>query len=495
MIDGLDAERETAGVTPTGRFGRLVDGARDSASAPLAEGAASPETRLREGLYRRTLAIGDAAAALLLVLLALPLIGYSASVAACAFAPLLVFLCKVSGLYDRDEVVLNKSTLDESPVLVHVAALFTFLVWLYLGAATSISPATEDVVSLWAVAFALMLLGRLVARWAARRLAATERCLVIGEPESIRVVAAKLDSAHLNARVVASVSTEDAIWRRRSAAELVTSFRRAVREHRVHRVIIAPGPGSGDETTEMLRAAKHAGVRVSLLPRVIEVVGSTVVFDHVEGLTMLGVPRFGLSRSSLLLKRGFDLIGTSLLLIATAPLMLLIALAVRFDRRGPGPVLFRQTRVGKDGRQFQMLKFRSMDVGADARREELRYLNITVGLFKVPDDPRVTRVGRFLRKTSLDELPQLFNVWRGEMSLVGPRPLVVDEDEQVVGFDRHRLYLKPGMTGHWQILGSARVPMHEMVGIDYLYVASWSLWVDVKILLRTIPFVLRCRGL
>jgi lipopolysaccharide/colanic/teichoic acid biosynthesis glycosyltransferase len=132
-----------------------------------------------------------------------------------------------------------------------------------------------------------------------------------------------------------------------------------------------------------------------------------------------------------------------------------------------------------------------MVVGADAQKEELRDLNeVGDGMFKISRDPRVTRVGELLRRTSLDELPQLFNVLRGEMSLVGPRPLVVDEDAQVLGLDRSRLHLTPGMTGPWQVLG-ARVPMQEMVGIDYLYVANWSLWLDVKLLLRTIRHVVR----
>jgi exopolysaccharide biosynthesis polyprenyl glycosylphosphotransferase len=261
----------------------------------------------------------------------------------------------------------------------------------------------------------------------------------------------------------------------------------------VHRVIIAPVTFDARDTLNLVRVAKQAGIRVSLLPRLFEVVGSSVEFDHLDGLTMLGVRRFGLSRSSRLVKRAFDLVGASLILAAAAPVMLAIAVAVRLDSRGPA--FFRQTRVGKDGKRFEMLKFRSMVVDADARKEALRHLNETSGLFKIENDPRITRVGRWLRRTSLDELPQLFNVWRGEMSLVGPRPLVVDEDAQVHGLDRHRLHLTPGMTGHWQILGSARIPMDEMVGIDYLYVANWSLWEDVKILLRTIPVVFTSRGM
>jgi lipopolysaccharide/colanic/teichoic acid biosynthesis glycosyltransferase len=133
--------------------------------------------------------------------------------------------------------------------------------------------------------------------------------------------------------------------------------------------------------------------------------------------------------------------------------------------------------------------------GADALKPTLYALNEAEGLFKIADDPRVTRVGRWLRRFSLDELPQLVNVLRGEMSLVGPRPLVSDDDARITGLDRRRLHLTPGMTGHWQILGSARVPLPEMVKLDYLYVAGWSLWSDAKILLRTVPYVLARRGM
>jgi lipopolysaccharide/colanic/teichoic acid biosynthesis glycosyltransferase len=169
--------------------------------------------------------------------------------------------------------------------------------------------------------------------------------------------------------------------------------------------------------------------------------------------------------------------------------MIALAAAIRLDSRGSA--LFRQIRVGRDGRHFHIYKFRSMEVGAEGRKDQLRGLNeVGDGMFKITDDPRVTRVGRFLRRTSLDELPQIINVLRGEMSLVGPRPLVTDEDAQVLGLDRSRLHLTPGMTGPWQILGS-RVPMREMVKLDYLYVANWSLWQDIKLLMRTVRHVAR----
>jgi lipopolysaccharide/colanic/teichoic acid biosynthesis glycosyltransferase len=181
-------------------------------------------------------------------------------------------------------------------------------------------------------------------------------------------------------------------------------------------------------------------------------------------------------------------------LLVVSPFLVLWAVAIKLDSKGP--VFFRQLRVGQHGERFQMLKFRTMIENADQMKDSLRDRNeAQEGLFKIADDPRVTRVGRFLRKSALDELPQLLNILKGQMSLVGPRPLVIEEDQRVEGWHRRRLELMPGMTGHWQILGPARVPLGEMVAIDYLYVANWSLWKDVKILLRTVPHVLGRHGL
>ena len=160
----------------------------------------------------------------------------------------------------------------------------------------------------------------------------------------------------------------------------------------------------------------------------------------------------------------------------------------------PGPVLFRQTRIGRNGAPFSMLKFRSMSEDADSLKEALRGLNEAEGLFKIADDPRITRVGRILRRTSIDEFPQVLNVLRGKMSLIGPRPLVPEEDGMIRGWHRRRLQLTPGMTGPWQVLGSARIPLREMVTIDYQYVGNWSLWADVKIMLRTLGLMVARRG-
>ena len=216
--------------------------------------------------------------------------------------------------------------------------------------------------------------------------------------------------------------------------------------------------------------------------------------DDVDGVQLLGVRRGGLSLSSWVMKRGMDLAGASLGLLALTPVLLGSALAIKVT--SPGPVFFRQPRIGRDGRAFQILKLRSMVLDAEARKGTLHDANEAHGgLFKIADDPRITSVGRFLRRTSMDELPQLINVLKGEMSLVGPRPLVPDEDERIDGWHRTRLELVPGMTGFWQVNGSSRIPLPEMVKMDYLYGANWSLWLDIKILLRTVPYVLSRRGL
>ena len=226
----------------------------------------------------------------------------------------------------------------------------------------------------------------------------------------------------------------------------------------VHRAIVAPGSAEGGEMLNLVRTLKAVGVRVSVLPRLLEVVGSSVEFDDLHGVTVMGVRRFELTRSSAVVKRSFDLLGASLGLLAVSPLLAVIAVAIKLDSRGP--VFFRQLRVGQHGERFYMLKFRTMVPDAEALKDSLRDRNeAQEGLFKIADDPRVTRVGRFLRKSALDELPQLFNILKGEMSLVGPRPLVIEEDQRVEGWHRRRLELTPGMTGHWQILGPARVPL------------------------------------
>ena len=225
----------------------------------------------------------------------------------------------------------------------------------------------------------------------------------------------------------------------------------------------------------------------------IDVAGDRTTIRPVDGLPMLHVEHPALSGARRLVKAAFDRAGAAAMLIACSPLLLGLALAVRAD--SPGPVLFRQIRVGKDGRRFVMFKFRTMYSDAEGRLASLRQLNEYHGvLFKIRDDPRVTRVGRWLRRLSLDELPQLFNVLRGEMSLVGPRPPLPAEVEAYPEDMRRRLAVRPGMTGLSQVSGRSDLPWEEAVRLDLRYVENWSLSLDLVILLRTLTAVARSSG-
>lgn len=474
-----------------GRFGRAGSRGRSL----LVESVAPPSVQSRDKLFRRTLIVADVLAGLMAVWFVTAIFGDLGPGRYALLLPAVIpFVNTASGLYRRDELVLSKNTLDETPAVFQASTISVIAAYLVQSWLIATPLGAQVIAVALASLTALTLLLRLGGRSLAFALAAPERCLVVGGTDAARRFESKLSTGRsVKAQFVGRLPFEPP----RRAAEparqgSLWDFRQAVRKLRVHRVIIE-GDGAPPETVhEAIQSAKAVGVKVSLLPRMFEIVGSSVAFDYIGGLTVLGLRRFGLSRRAWFVKRGFDLVGSSLILALLSPFLLLIAIAIRLESRGL--TLFRQTRVGRHGDHFEMLKFRSMVPDAEARKRDLQALNEADGLFKIAKDPRVTRVGRLLRRTSLDELPQLINVLRGEMSLVGPRPLVVDEDEQIRGWHRRRLHLTPGMTGPWQVLGGAIIPLREMVAIDYLYVANWSLWDDIKILLRTVPCVVGARG-
>jgi exopolysaccharide biosynthesis polyprenyl glycosylphosphotransferase len=477
----------------------------DAARRRRATAARGPAVCLRrDALFRRALLVADIAAILgaliLTVVLSSRRVPLHLTWESFVGVPPLLIGAKLLGLYDRDETLLRRTTLDEAPKLFQLATLCTLVALLAGRLVVAGTLDRREALFLWVVLAAMLLLARASARGIALWLGPVERCLFIGDERSAEVVGAKLNGhggvkakiiAHLDMGQVAPWST-DAF-----SAPRLTEIRDLAQTLDVHRAIIAPGWGAdadASETLNLVRTLKAVDVRVSVLPRMLEVVGSAVEFDDLHGVTLLGVRRFDLTRSSAALKRAFDVLGASLGLLAISPLLIAVAILIKLDTRGP--VLFSQLRVGRHGRRFHMIKFRTMVPDADAMKDALRDRNeAKEGLFKIAQDPRVTRMGRFLRITALDELPQLFNIVKGEMSLVGPRPLIVEEDERIEGWHRRRLELMPGMTGPWQILGPSRVPLKEMVALDYLYVANWSLWTDVKILLRTVPHVFGRRGL
>jgi exopolysaccharide biosynthesis polyprenyl glycosylphosphotransferase len=476
------------------------DHASAALMSDLREGVGMRTNLWRDQLFRRALFLADVCAfAITIVVLSL-LSGRPLQVTWVGVFGLLslCFAAKVFGLYDHDRSVLRKSTLDEAPKLFQVATLGALCTWLaggFVVAGETLS--RPEALLLWSLLFLLLILARATARALALAFAPAERCLFIGDAASAKTIESKLSGHHgVKAELVAHLDpAEVAKWSTNAVhGPRLTEIHELANSLDVERAIIGPDSVEPEKMLDLVCTLKAVGIKVSVLPRLLEVVGSSVEFDDLHGVTLMGVRGFALTRSSTRVKRVFDFVGALFGLVAVAPLMAIFAIAIKLDSRGP--VFFKQRRVGRHGEYFELFKFRTMVANADELKESLRDRNeAQEGLFKIAEDPRVTRVGKLLRKTSLDELPQLFNILRGEMSLVGPRPLVVDEDEHVTGWYRRRLELMPGMTGPWQILGPARVPLKEMGAIDYLYVANWSLWGDVKIMVRTIPHMLGRQGL
>jgi exopolysaccharide biosynthesis polyprenyl glycosylphosphotransferase len=442
----------------------------------------------REQIYRRYLAGADGLAALVSAIAAAAITGTHLTWLVVAAPAVLVIGAKLQGLYDRDDLVIRKSTWSELPRLLSLTAVTTLIGYAaraqLLGGQNS---RAGFFLALWFSLLASMLAGRTLARRVARARAPDERCVIVGDAaycSGLGEGIAHIDGVTLVctvplAQLAGSADALHALTQRVSAHRLIIAFDRQLSE-------VA--------TLELVRLAKAIGLRVSLLPSVMAAVGGSVVVDQLGGYTLLGVPRFGLSKSSAAIKRAADVFGALVVLLLLAPVMVVTALLIKFDT--PGPVFFQQTRVGRRGTRFGMLKFRSMVDGAEALKVGLSGRNEAGdGMFKIAADPRITTVGRALRRTKIDELPQLFNVLAGKMSLVGPRPLVLEEDEQIIGLDRRRLHLTPGMTGPWQILGSSEVPITEMAKLDYLYIANWSLWEDLRILGQTLFLVAHRDGI
>jgi exopolysaccharide biosynthesis polyprenyl glycosylphosphotransferase len=258
--------------------------------------------------------------------------------------------------------------------------------------------------------------------------------------------------------------------------------------------LVAGGSVATETAERVYRDLQDLPVDFHLSTGVLGVAASRVAVQRFDDVPVLGLRRVELTRWQQVLKRAFDLVVTSLLVVLLSPVMVACALAVRLS--GPGPILFRQRRFGQDGTVFHVHKFRSMVADAEDRLPALRAIgNEADGpLFKLHHDPRVTWVGRILRGWSLDELPQLLDVLAGQMSLVGPRPLVTHEIDLTDPWARTRLRVKPGVTGLWQVAGRHRLPFDDLVRYDLFYVENWSLSMDLFVLLRTIPAVLRRSG-
>jgi exopolysaccharide biosynthesis polyprenyl glycosylphosphotransferase len=417
--------------------------------------------------------------------------------------PLWVVIAKVYGLYAHDEERTDHSTSDDAVGVFHLVTVGTWTLFLVQELTGVMRAPPAKFALFWILAIILITLCRVAARTYCRsRLTYLQNTVIVGAGDVGQLIGRKLlQHPEYGINLVGFVDSEPK--ERRDDLEHLTvlgapeRLPAIVRVFDVERVIFAFSKEPHDEALDLVRSLKDLDVQVDIVPRFFEVVGPNVGIHTVEGIPLLGLPPLHLSRSARILKRGVDLVGAAVGLLLLAPLFAVIACRIKHET--PGPVFFRQIRMGRGDKTFRIYKFRTMVDDADRRKSEVAHLNMHAAnggdprMFKVPEDPRITPFGAFLRRYSLDELPQLINVVKGEMSLVGPRPLILDEDRYIIDWARKRLDLTPGITGLWQVLGRSEIPFEEMTKLDYLYVTNWSLWGDVRLIFGTIPALTRTR--
>jgi exopolysaccharide biosynthesis polyprenyl glycosylphosphotransferase len=413
-----------------------------------------------------------------------------------ASIPLWLIGAKLLGLYDRDEERADHSTADD---LARVFVLVTVGSFLFTRVALFtdlVQPDLGKLTLFWAAAVVLVTAARVVARMIVSRSAKyVQRTVIVGAGSTGQLIARKVrQHPEYGLDLIGFVDSDPRPLR--SDLENVPVLGELeelpdiVRTLNVERVIVAFVQGSDEETLAPIRIVRELDVQIDIVPRLFEVMSPRSEIHSVEGLPVLGLPPIRIARSSRLVKRSVDVIGSSVGLLVTAPLFAYIAWRIKRD--SPGPVFFRQTRLGENMREFTILKFRTMKVGTsqDAHREAIRSTmdwNAVPagGLFKADQSDSVTRIGAWLRRTSLDELPQLINVLRGEMSLVGPRPSLPYEKEYFAAHHFERFLLPPGLTGLWQVTARSHSTWGEALEMDVAYVRGWSLGLDLRLIFRT----------
>ncbi len=422
--------------------------------------------------------------------------------------PLWLMVFAYYGVYRREVRRLSVSTFDELPQTIGALAVGAWVMFSFLALTSKGNPTGRALWTFVALAWMLLMLmlplGRAVVRiglsfWNPFRTST----LVVGAGDVGRSLIGRLARhKEYGLRVVGFLDSktweeEDENGDRNAAVQLLgrpSELRSIIDRYGISRVLIAFSRAPHPLILGVIHQCQELKVDVSIVPRYFEALSSRAEIEEIEGLPMLSLPRY--SRQGLLMrfaKRTTDLIGAMVASLLLSPILLLAALLIKLDSNGP--VFFKQERMGKNHKHFMMYKFRSMHVNAASERDDMaEYNEVTGPIFKMKADPRITRVGRVIRRLSIDELPQLINVFRGEMSLVGPRPLPVSEAEKCKGTADMRHLVQPGITGLWQILGRSDIPYEEMVQLDYLYVTNWSLRWDFKIILRTMLAIVRKRG-
>ncbi len=462
-------------------------------------GLSGPEgSRRRGALLRRLLAIGDWGA-LLVALCAVTAVTSSTDVAdlfwGILFSPSWILVVKLHGLYDHDHRRIRHSTLDEVPSLVSAVVLGT----LVIDALLAISPvgplSPMSAIALGVGALIGSFVARGVLRWVWHRATPMALGLVVGPPTTVDTVARRVVThPETRLRLVGYLSTamaEDSVELPRLGS--LADISEVAQATGIERVVVTEQQMSELAAERLIAECKEAGLALTFLPQHYGLLGPGIELNRLAELPVLDFRFSDPPRSTQAMKRAMDVFVSGLLLVMLSPLLALTALATLID--SGRPVFFRQRRAGKDCVSFTMLKFRTMVPDAEDRLGELIDLSkLDEPAFKIPDDPRVTRVGKYLRRTSVDELPQLFNVLRGEMSLVGPRP----EEEAVVALyderQRGRLAIKPGLTGPMQVYGRSDLTFEERLAMERDYLDNLSLLTDLQILMRTPRAVVRGEG-
>jgi len=457
-------------------------------------GASARGTFWKDALRRRMLAGADLLAVLAAAGASALVAGEAIAFWVAATAPLWLVLAKLRGLYDHDHVSIRHLTLDESSELFHWVVLCSTGTALILIEMPNVSVTAGAALVMGATALVAAFTLRVAARALWRKLVPPERGLILGKGRIADSYARRLEleSGH-HLVLVNQLGLRNENESAGDGAVMLDELERVILHDGIERVIVALQDLSEETLSRVVSSCRSLGVKLSVAPPLRAMLGTAVDLNHLAELPVVEFRTWDASRSTMLLKRGIDLVGASCALVLLAPWVGLIVLAIKLD--SPGHALFRQRRAGRDGRPFEMLKFRTMVADAPARVADVLVANaLSDPMFKLREDPRVTRVGRFLRRTSLDELPQLANVLRGEMSLVGPRPEETWLVERYDEADRFRLEMRPGMTGPMQVHGRGELTFQERMSVEREYVENYSLRRDVKILFQTFAAVVGGRG-
>jgi exopolysaccharide biosynthesis polyprenyl glycosylphosphotransferase len=460
--------------------------------------AGAEGSRRRGALLRRLLALGDWTAlvgSLFVVTASTSTTDVATLFWALLFTPAWILVVKLHGLYDNDHRRIRHSTFDELPSLVSASVLGTLVLdgLLALSPVGPLSPTSAILVGTGTLAGSFVLRGLLRFLW--HHLTGLATGLVVGPARAVDMVARRV-STHPETRLalvgyLSPESDEEATELPRLGS--LDDISKVARELTIERVVVTEQEMSEPAAERLIEECKAAGLALTFLPQHYGLLGPGIELNRLAELPVLDFRFSDPPRSTQAMKRCMDIAVSGLLLVLLSPLLVAIALAILLD--SGRPVLFRQRRAGKDGAPFTMVKFRTMDADAEQRLGELVDLaKLEQPAFKIPDDPRVTRSGRFLRRTSLDELPQLLNVLRGQMSLVGPRP----EEESVVALyderQRGRLAIKPGLTGPMQVYGRSDLTFEERLAMERDYLDNLSLLTDLALLLRTPRAIVRGEG-